>query len=90
MLQVVLKQIVSGIALTKTVLVVSMVFKIQIKVNLITCQDLLESINRTLRNFNLRLIKELALKMVVMLITAKYSSQVLNPLIIKVMANMKV
>ena len=90
MLQVVQKQIVSEIALTKTVLVVSMVFKMQIKVNLITCQDPLESINRTLRNFNLRLIKELALKMVVMLITAKYSSQVLNPLTIKVMVNMKV
>ena len=88
--QVVLKQTVSEIALTKTVLVASMVFKMQIKVNSITCQGPLESINRTIRSFNLRLIKGLALKMVVILITAKYSSQVLNPLTIKVMVNMKV
>ena len=76
--QVVLKQIASEIAHIKTVRVVSTVCKMQIKVSLITYQDLLESINRTIRNSNLRLIKGLALKKVAILTIVKYSSQVLN------------
>ena len=86
---VVQKQILEGIALTKMVQAESMAYKIiQTKVNSITFRDLLVSLNPTTKNSNPLQLK--ALRKVVTAITAKYSSQAWNQLIIKVMVNTKV